>query len=420
MFNLNFTIRTPSPGPGVKGGHGSGSTGGHTIWYRIFHPGEEDDHGDLSGVVEDTAAVAAPPVSASATATQGKGQGFMWARSRRTYESDDEYHSSDDSSIGSSPSAGSLNALPTTAGGSIAPSNGTQSTIFVSSKETSKSVPHLSVNNTDEVSVTPSSSGSTGGTATAPLPPAPYTRRTSSTTSKKGVPASKTSSSTGTLNRSQKHSPSIFHPRGDDEESSEEDLPTSTPASAQLPPPPVAVKRSTTNIFKDLFWRSSSASNTASNHAVHHDLDQAASPSGTGSPSSSKTPGGLLEIPFMDDGGLSDHSTTSSHPSTSSAPPMLKRNPSEISLSEKYGRKDSVLGRGATAVVRLCCPANASTMRCAIKEFRKRRKDERQKEYVKKLVAEFCISSSLDHPNVVKTIDLIQDEVWVLCLSAGQ
>jgi protein-serine/threonine kinase len=117
----------------------------------------------------------------------------------------------------------------------------------------------------------------------------------------------------------------------------------------------------------------------------------------------------------MDDGGLSDHSTSSSIPS-SSALPTLKRNPSEISLSEKYGRKDSVLGRGATAVVRLCCPVNASNMRCAIKEFRKRRKDERQKEYVKKLVAEFCISSSLDHPNVVKTIDLIQDEVCLFCM----
>ncbi|KAI8833556.1 kinase-like domain-containing protein, partial [Chytridium lagenaria] len=52
----------------------------------------------------------------------------------------------------------------------------------------------------------------------------------------------------------------------------------------------------------------------------------------------------------------------------------------------------------------------------AIKEFRKRRKDETQKEYVKKLVAEFCISSTLDHPNVVKTVDLIQDEKKKWCV----
>ena len=43
-------------------------------------------------------------------------------------------------------------------------------------------------------------------------------------------------------------------------------------------------------------------------------------------------------------------------------------------------------------------------------EFRKRRKNETEKEYVKKLTSEFCISSTLHHPNVVETVDLVQDE----------
>ena len=43
-------------------------------------------------------------------------------------------------------------------------------------------------------------------------------------------------------------------------------------------------------------------------------------------------------------------------------------------------------------------------------EFRKRRRTESEKEYVKKLTAEFCISSTLHHINVVETVDLIQDE----------
>jgi hypothetical protein len=44
-----------------------------------------------------------------------------------------------------------------------------------------------------------------------------------------------------------------------------------------------------------------------------------------------------------------------------------------------------------------------------------------QKEYVKKLIAEFCISSTLDHENVVKTVDLIQDEVtwYFVCGNIG-
>ncbi|KAI9219333.1 kinase-like domain-containing protein [Blastocladiella britannica] len=46
----------------------------------------------------------------------------------------------------------------------------------------------------------------------------------------------------------------------------------------------------------------------------------------------------------------------------------------------------------------------------AVKEFRRRRKGESERDYVKKVTAEFCISSSLDHVNVVRTIDLIQDE----------
>ena len=43
-------------------------------------------------------------------------------------------------------------------------------------------------------------------------------------------------------------------------------------------------------------------------------------------------------------------------------------------------------------------------------EFRKRRKNETEKEYVKKLTSEFCISSTLHHPNIVETVDLVQDE----------
>lgn len=49
------------------------------------------------------------------------------------------------------------------------------------------------------------------------------------------------------------------------------------------------------------------------------------------------------------------------------------------------------------------------------KEFRKRRKNESEKEYVKKLTAEFCISSTLHHINVVETVDLVQDESQHWC-----
>ncbi|KAF8134192.1 hypothetical protein K438DRAFT_1997739 [Mycena galopus ATCC 62051] len=38
-----------------------------------------------------------------------------------------------------------------------------------------------------------------------------------------------------------------------------------------------------------------------------------------------------------------------------------------------------------------------------------------QKDYVKELTAEFCISSTLHHVNIVETVDLVQDEAGRWC-----
>ncbi|KAI8922059.1 kinase-like domain-containing protein [Powellomyces hirtus] len=86
-------------------------------------------------------------------------------------------------------------------------------------------------------------------------------------------------------------------------------------------------------------------------------------------------------------------------------------------MAEKYGKisKTQVLGKGANAVVRLAhkkdatSPSHAEQL-YAVKEFRKLRKNETQREYIKKLIAEFCISSNMHHENVIQTVDLIQDE----------
>ncbi|KIP07354.1 hypothetical protein PHLGIDRAFT_71241 [Phlebiopsis gigantea 11061_1 CR5-6] len=82
------------------------------------------------------------------------------------------------------------------------------------------------------------------------------------------------------------------------------------------------------------------------------------------------------------------------------------------SLLKKYGVCEKVaIGKGATSVVRLAHKWDRSEEKLyAVKEFRKRRKNETEKEYVKKLTAEFCISSTLHHINIVETVDLVQDE----------
>ncbi|KAJ3385220.1 serine/threonine-protein kinase HAL4/sat4 [Lobulomyces angularis] len=107
--------------------------------------------------------------------------------------------------------------------------------------------------------------------------------------------------------------------------------------------------------------------------------------------------------------------SVSGETSTESVGSPLVRSNSETSLAEKYGKKEHVLGKGGQAVVHLVSFQN-SAKKFAVKEFRKRRKEETQKDYVKKLVSEFCISSSLDSPYIVKTVDLIQDEKSQWCV----
>ncbi|KZP00679.1 Pkinase-domain-containing protein [Calocera viscosa TUFC12733] len=91
---------------------------------------------------------------------------------------------------------------------------------------------------------------------------------------------------------------------------------------------------------------------------------------------------------------------------------------SVASLTKKYGYCEKVaIGKGATSVVRLAhkWERGSEEKLYAVKEFRKRRKNETEKEYVKKLTAEFCISSTLHHINVVETVDLVQDEQHHWC-----
>ncbi|KAK3060412.1 serine/threonine-protein kinase HAL4/sat4, partial [Teratosphaeriaceae sp. CCFEE 6253] len=73
-----------------------------------------------------------------------------------------------------------------------------------------------------------------------------------------------------------------------------------------------------------------------------------------------------------------------------------------VSLVEKYGKCQEIVGRGAFGIVRIAHKADPKDGRheqlYAVKEFR-RRPQEDPKKYSKRLNSEFCISSSLRHPN---------------------
>jgi hypothetical protein len=77
-------------------------------------------------------------------------------------------------------------------------------------------------------------------------------------------------------------------------------------------------------------------------------------------------------------------------------------------LEAKYGKFGKVLGSGAGGSVRLLKRASDNTT-FAVKQFRDRHSWETEKDYSKKVTAEFCIGSTLHHGNIIETMDIIQE-----------
>ncbi len=68
------------------------------------------------------------------------------------------------------------------------------------------------------------------------------------------------------------------------------------------------------------------------------------------------------------------------------------------------------LGRALVGTVRLIQASvkNGGAI-YAVKEFRPKRSGESEKEYQKKVTAEFCVGSALKHCNVIETVDIVSD-----------
>jgi hypothetical protein len=116
----------------------------------------------------------------------------------------------------------------------------------------------------------------------------------------------------------------------------------------------------------------------------HHKAKRTASPtpsakSGTKTPPHHKTP--VTQLPFDDNHGL----------------------------TSKYGKFGKILGAGAGGSVRLMKRSSDGTT-FAVKEFRARHSYETEKEYAKKVTAEFCVGSTLHHGNIIETLDIVQEK----------
>jgi hypothetical protein len=77
-------------------------------------------------------------------------------------------------------------------------------------------------------------------------------------------------------------------------------------------------------------------------------------------------------------------------------------------LEAKYGKFGRVLGSGAGGSVRLL-KRSTDGVTFAVKQFRDKHSWETEKDYAKKVTAEFCIGSTLHHGNIIETLDIIQE-----------
>ena len=77
-------------------------------------------------------------------------------------------------------------------------------------------------------------------------------------------------------------------------------------------------------------------------------------------------------------------------------------------LATKYGKFGKVLGSGAGGSVRLM-KRSSDGVTFAVKQFRDRHSYETEREYSKKVTAEFCIGSTLHHGNIIETLDIVHE-----------
>lgn len=140
------------------------------------------------------------------------------------------------------------------------------------------------------------------------------------------------------------------------------------------------------------------SSHPSSSHLVH-DISPAHTSHTLHTPSHSghATPKNLGDYP-----GVPGPVIALTHPATIEA--------THAHLAKKYGKWGRVLGSGAGGTVRLIKPSQKTGgTTYAAKEFRPRRQGESEKEYLRKVTAEFCVGVTLHHTNVIETVDIVND-----------
>lgn len=82
----------------------------------------------------------------------------------------------------------------------------------------------------------------------------------------------------------------------------------------------------------------------------------------------------------------------------------------DVTPEQREAYRKKLLRRTSTGALSSMSVSSSGGLIYAIKKFRPPRATETHREYLKKVCAEFCISTAMDHENIIRTIDLIRDQ----------
>ncbi|KAL6944271.1 hypothetical protein ACO0RG_001003 [Hanseniaspora osmophila] len=80
-----------------------------------------------------------------------------------------------------------------------------------------------------------------------------------------------------------------------------------------------------------------------------------------------------------------------------------------LPFHKRYVKTGDDLGAGAGGTVKVFKRLVDKHL-FAVKEFRSKYENERKKDYIKKITGEYCIGTTLKHPNIIATIEIVYDE----------
>lgn len=92
---------------------------------------------------------------------------------------------------------------------------------------------------------------------------------------------------------------------------------------------------------------------------------------------------------------------------------IMNQQHQQLPFSKRYSKFGESLGAGAGGAVRLVNRL-ADKKVFAVKEFRAKYQNESKRDYAKKITGEYCIGSTLKHPNIIETVEICYENERIL------